>query len=94
MYQHLGWALVNMLIITLVVLYAPGITVMFTYGGAVTANSIVIILPAAFYWQLIERPKPENERSLLYYICPGISMVGIMFMLYMIIQEFIKAMSA
>lgn len=84
--RHYGWALINMVVLTLVVLFAEGIEVMFAYGGAVTANSIVIILPAMFYWKLIEQPlaRKTGKKGSLYYVCPAIAVFGLVMMAFMI----------
>lgn len=76
--RHVALAVINLIIVTLIVLFFPSINILFGYGGAVTANSLVLILPSLFYWKLVV--KKRNEESHLSWICPLFSGAGVLMM--------------
>lgn len=75
---HVGLALVNLVLVTLVVVFFPTINILFGYGGAVTANSLVIILPSLFYWKLVV--KKHGEKRFYSWLCPLLSAAGVILM--------------
>ena len=76
--RHLGLMIINLGVICLVVCVVPGIQELFGYGGAITANSLEIILPCLFYYKLGEDPK----KSPLKIACLIISILGIGLMIF------------
>lgn len=78
--RHVILALVNLAVVTLVVLYVPDIKPLFGYGGAITANSLVLILPSLFYYKLIASKK-GNEGDKLRIICPSLAGMGVVIMI-------------
>ena len=76
--RHLGLMLINLGLVSVVVCFAPGIQTLFGYGGAITANSLEIILPCLFYYRLGDDPK----KSLLKIACLTIGILGIGLMIF------------
>ena len=76
--RHLGLMLINLGIVSLVVCVVPGIQTLFGYGGAITANSLEIILPCLFYYRLGQDPK----KSVLKIACLTIGIIGIGLMIF------------
>ena len=76
--RHLGLMLINLGLVSVVVCFAPGIQTLFGYGGAITANSLEIILPCLFYYKLGDDPK----KSLLKIACLTIGILGIGLMIF------------
>ena len=62
---HLCLMLLNLILTHLVVCHVPQIRAFFSYGGAVTANSLVIIMPSLFYIKLTSR-KSDGENMEFY----------------------------
>jgi len=59
--KHIGWALVNLVAVSILVCTIKNVGIIFDIGGAVTANSIVVILPTAFYYKLMILNKPNGD---------------------------------
>lgn len=59
--KHIGWALVNLVAVSILVCTIKNVGIIFDIGGAVTANSIVVILPTAFYYKLMILKKPNGD---------------------------------
>ena len=58
--KHIGWALVNLIAVSILVCTIKDVGIIFQIGGAVTANSIVVILPTAFYYKLMVLQDPDE----------------------------------
>ena len=61
--KHIGWALVNLVAVSILVCSIESVDIIFGIGGAITANSIVVILPTAFYYKLIVLPEMSREKD-------------------------------
>ena len=88
-FVHLGLMTLNLLITHLVVIYIPQIRTFFSYGGAVTANSLVIILPSLFYIKLTgkgHKPSPREAKYSIggsdFYDAPKTRMFAIIFAVF------------
>ena len=76
--RHVVLMVFNLTLVTLTVVFGDDIRKMFGYGGAVTANSLVIILPSLFYWKLMEKDGNPTLRK----TCLGLSVAGIILMIF------------
>merc|ERR1711997_1241577 len=61
--KHIGWALVNLIAVSILVCSIESVDIIFGIGGAITANSIVVILPTAFYYKLMVLPELNEEKD-------------------------------
>merc|ERR1712038_90906 len=61
--KHIGWALVNLIAVSILVCSIESVDIIFGIGGAITANSIVVILPTAFYYKLMVLPELNKDRD-------------------------------
>jgi amino acid permease len=52
---------VNLIAVSILVCTIKNVGIIFDIGGAVTANSIVVILPTAFYYKLMILNKPNGD---------------------------------
>lgn len=59
--KHIGWAIVNLVAVSILVCTIQNVGIIFNIGGAVTANSIVVILPTAFYYKLMILKNPNSD---------------------------------
>ena len=80
--RHLGLMLINLGLVCVVVCFAPGIQTIFGYGGAITANSLEIILPCLFYYKLGQ----DSKKSALKIACLLIGITGIVLMIFITIM--------
>jgi len=83
--KHLGWSFVNLVLVSILVCVLPDMGPIFDIGGAVTAHSIVVILPTAFYYKLIILNNPDSSKfARVFYPC--ITLSGILLMIYMLLK--------
>ena len=76
--RHIALMVVNLGLVSVVVCFVPGIQTLFGYGGAVTANSLEIILPCLFYYRL----GLDSKKSKLKITCLIIGLLGIVLMIF------------
>lgn len=74
--RHLIIMIINLILATLLVIFLPGIQVVFGYTGAITANSLMLILPNLFFY--LAGPSQQIQKRK---ISLAISIVGIIIMI-------------
>ena len=93
--RHIGLMIINLTLVSLVVCFVPGIQTLFGYGGAITANSLEIILPCLFFYRVgpddwtfwkssankLDLYTPDKSKSKLKIACLIIGILGIMLMI-------------
>lgn len=86
--RHVLFAIINLVVVTLIVIFLDDIKVLFSYGGSITANSLVIILPALCYYKLIVQKGKSTK--LLGIVCPVLAVAGVVFMIMNIVLDLVK----
>ena len=65
------------IVVILVGWFAKSLGQMFAYAGIITANSLMLILPALFYYKLEDDPARSTRKK----VCLGVVIFGILFMI-------------
>ena len=74
--RHISIMLAILVVVTGLVILLPGIQVIFGFAGAITANSLMIILPNLFYWKIFK----NSERKLKICLSLGLAIIGVVIM--------------
>ena len=73
--RHLLIMICILILVTVLVILLPGIQVIFGYAGAITANSLMLILPNLFYFK-----NGEPEKKVKRYVSLVAAVIGIIIM--------------
>ena len=71
------------IVVILVGWFAKSLGQMFTYAGIVTANSLMLILPALFYYKLEDNPARATRRK----VALGVVIFGVLFLIINLILQ-------
>merc|ERR1719220_615579 len=74
--RHLSIMVAILTTVTVLVIFLPGIQIIFGYAGAITANSLMLILPNLFFYKVA----PTNNR-LKVYVSLMVAVIGILVMI-------------
>lgn len=65
------------IVVVLVGWFAKSLGQMFTYAGIITANSLMLILPALFYYKLEDDPARATRKN----VSLGVVIFGVLFLI-------------
>lgn len=84
-FRHLGLMVFNLVLVYVLVIFIPNIQIVFAYAGAITATSLMVILPSLFYF--IDGPGVEGDRysfsakrTVKHWICFCVVIIGVFLM--------------
>ena len=79
--RHLSIMVVILALVTILVVFLPGIQIIFGYAGAITANSLMLILPNLFFYKMGPISKKNGERGFKHYLSLAIAIIGLVIMI-------------